>query len=105
MVPDGVFADMDLCNTVEHGCEHQCVSAPGSYYCICPEGQLLQEDGKSCGSKSSLTNQPCRTIMMTRIKVVNDRLIVTPMKVQVFNPFIVLHLLPKMSDCTNIFIQ
>lgn len=49
-----VFADMDLCNTVEHGCEHQCVSTPGSYYCICAEGQLLQEDGKSCGSKSSL---------------------------------------------------
>lgn len=45
-----VFPDMDLCNTVEHGCEHQCVSTPGSYYCLCPEGQLLQEDGKSCGS-------------------------------------------------------
>lgn len=50
---DSVFTDMDLCNTVEHGCEHQCVSTPGSYYCICPEGQLLQEDGKSCGSESS----------------------------------------------------
>lgn len=50
-----VFADMDLCNTVEHGCEHQCVSTPGSYYCICPEGQLLQEDGKSCGSKCATT--------------------------------------------------
>lgn len=49
-----VFADMDMCNTVEHGCEHQCVSTPGSYYCICPEGQLLQEDGKSCGSKWTL---------------------------------------------------
>uniref|UniRef100_A0A672ZFL7 Matrilin 4 n=1 Tax=Sphaeramia orbicularis TaxID=375764 RepID=A0A672ZFL7_9TELE len=48
-----VFADMDLCNTVEHGCEHQCVSTPGSYYCICPEGQLLQEDGKSCGTCKS----------------------------------------------------
>lgn len=42
---------MDLCNSVEHGCEHQCVSAPGSYYCICPEGRSLQEDAKSCGSK------------------------------------------------------
>lgn len=46
---------MDLCNTVEHGCEHQCVSTPGSFYCICPEGQLLQDDGKSCGSKSTAT--------------------------------------------------
>ena len=51
---DCVFADMDMCNTVEHGCEHQCVSTPGSYYCICPEGQLLQEDGKSCGSESTI---------------------------------------------------
>uniref|UniRef100_A0A3Q1HT20 VWFA domain-containing protein n=1 Tax=Anabas testudineus TaxID=64144 RepID=A0A3Q1HT20_ANATE len=48
-----VFADIDMCNTVEHGCEHQCVSTPGSYYCICPEGQLLQEDGKSCGTCKS----------------------------------------------------
>lgn len=46
-------ADMDMCSTVEHGCEHQCVSTPGSYYCICPEGRLLQDDGKSCGSKST----------------------------------------------------
>lgn len=42
---------MDLCNTLEHGCEHQCVSTPGSYYCVCPEGQQLQEDGKSCGGE------------------------------------------------------
>lgn len=49
-----VFADMDRCNSVEHGCEHQCVSTPGSYYCVCPEGQSLQEDAKSCGSKSDV---------------------------------------------------
>ncbi|XP_031156152.1 matrilin-4-like [Sander lucioperca] len=28
-------------------------STLGLYYCICPEGQLLQEDGKSCGTCKS----------------------------------------------------
>uniref|UniRef100_A0A668SWH0 VWFA domain-containing protein n=1 Tax=Oreochromis aureus TaxID=47969 RepID=A0A668SWH0_OREAU len=46
----GVICAFCLC---VHGCEYQCVSTPGSYHCICPEGQLLQDDGKSCGSKSS----------------------------------------------------
>uniref|UniRef100_A0A3Q4GHK7 Matrilin 4 n=1 Tax=Neolamprologus brichardi TaxID=32507 RepID=A0A3Q4GHK7_NEOBR len=47
------LCDMNMCNTVEHGCEYQCVSTPGSYHCICPEGQLLQDDGKSCGTCKS----------------------------------------------------
>ncbi len=42
----------NLCNTVEHGCEYQCVSTPGAYHCICPEGHVLQDDGKSCGSNA-----------------------------------------------------
>lgn len=56
VVQDKLFLFMssaadNLCNTVEHGCEHQCVSTPGSYHCICPEGHVLQDDGKTCGSK------------------------------------------------------
>uniref|UniRef100_A0AAY4ACX3 VWFA domain-containing protein n=1 Tax=Denticeps clupeoides TaxID=299321 RepID=A0AAY4ACX3_9TELE len=48
-----VFQDklcLDICQTVDHGCEHQCVSKPGlgSYLCICSEGYTLGEDGKSC---------------------------------------------------------
>uniref|UniRef100_A0AAY4ADD8 VWFA domain-containing protein n=1 Tax=Denticeps clupeoides TaxID=299321 RepID=A0AAY4ADD8_9TELE len=41
---------LDICQTVDHGCEHQCVSKPGlgSYLCICSEGYTLGEDGKSC---------------------------------------------------------
>lgn len=38
----------DLCNGVDHGCEFQCVSEGLSYRCLCPEGQQLQADGKSC---------------------------------------------------------
>uniref|UniRef100_A0AAX7TAF6 VWFA domain-containing protein n=1 Tax=Astatotilapia calliptera TaxID=8154 RepID=A0AAX7TAF6_ASTCA len=54
------FACVSLCYGVicafclfVHGCEYQCVSTPGSYHCICPEGQLLQDDGKSCGTCKS----------------------------------------------------
>ncbi|XP_062058358.1 matrilin-4 isoform X3 [Lepus europaeus] len=38
----------DLCNSVDHGCEFQCVSEGLSYRCLCPEGQPLEADGKSC---------------------------------------------------------
>uniref|UniRef100_A0A8D2L8R6 Matrilin 4 n=1 Tax=Varanus komodoensis TaxID=61221 RepID=A0A8D2L8R6_VARKO len=38
----------DLCNSIEHGCEFKCVSTAGSYHCVCPEGQQLQADKKTC---------------------------------------------------------
>lgn len=41
----------DLCNGVDHGCEFKCVSTDGSYHCVCPEGQQLQADGKTCSSE------------------------------------------------------
>lgn len=51
---------MDLCNSVGHGCEHQCVSTPGSYHCVCPEGRSLQEDGRSCGGECPAAVVPLR---------------------------------------------
>ncbi|OXB53063.1 hypothetical protein ASZ78_003242 [Callipepla squamata] len=39
---------IDLCNGVDHGCEFKCVSSEDSFHCVCPEGQQLQADGKTC---------------------------------------------------------
>lgn len=44
---------LDLCQTVLHGCEHQCISTNDSYICRCFEGFMLAEDGKSCKSMIS----------------------------------------------------
>uniref|UniRef100_A0A3P9QA76 VWFA domain-containing protein n=1 Tax=Poecilia reticulata TaxID=8081 RepID=A0A3P9QA76_POERE len=38
---------VDLCQTLDHGCEHLCVSTTDSYICKCNEGFLLAEDRKS----------------------------------------------------------
>ena len=42
----------DVCQAVDHGCEHACVSTGESYVCKCMEGFRLAEDGKRCRSKS-----------------------------------------------------
>uniref|UniRef100_A0A3B4BDD7 VWFA domain-containing protein n=1 Tax=Periophthalmus magnuspinnatus TaxID=409849 RepID=A0A3B4BDD7_9GOBI len=44
----------DICaETVDHGCEHLCVSTNGSYVCKCFEGFTLAEDQKSCKNCNS----------------------------------------------------
>uniref|UniRef100_A0A8C9WI46 Matrilin 2 n=1 Tax=Scleropages formosus TaxID=113540 RepID=A0A8C9WI46_SCLFO len=45
-------ADNDPCSTVDHQCEHGCVSTPVSYACRCREGYTLNPDNKTwsaCG--------------------------------------------------------
>ncbi|KAK6471650.1 matrilin-4-like [Huso huso] len=41
---------LDLCSEMPHGCEHVCVSTPGSYHCECNPGYKLNEDGKTCSA-------------------------------------------------------
>uniref|UniRef100_A0A672YI41 Matrilin 2 n=1 Tax=Sphaeramia orbicularis TaxID=375764 RepID=A0A672YI41_9TELE len=38
----------DMCEVVDHRCQHICVSSPASYRCKCRKGFILAEDGKSC---------------------------------------------------------
>ncbi|XP_064529705.1 matrilin-4 [Pseudopipra pipra] len=39
---------VDMCVEQEHGCQHSCVSTPGSFYCECNPGYRLNVDGKTC---------------------------------------------------------
>uniref|UniRef100_A0A8D0L9S5 EGF-like domain-containing protein n=1 Tax=Sphenodon punctatus TaxID=8508 RepID=A0A8D0L9S5_SPHPU len=40
--------DVNECTNENGDCEDQCCNTIGSYYCRCPAGQKLGEDGKSC---------------------------------------------------------
>lgn len=44
----------DVCQAVDHGCEHLCVNSGESYICKCLEGFGLAEDGKRCRSRCSV---------------------------------------------------
>uniref|UniRef100_A0A3Q1EQ72 Matrilin 2 n=1 Tax=Acanthochromis polyacanthus TaxID=80966 RepID=A0A3Q1EQ72_9TELE len=43
----------EMCDVVDHQCQHICVSSPASYRCKCRKGFTLNPDGKTC--KVSLT--------------------------------------------------
>lgn len=38
----------ELCEVVDHQCQHICVSSPASYRCQCRKGFTLNPDGKTC---------------------------------------------------------
>uniref|UniRef100_A0A667ZQ85 Matrilin 2 n=1 Tax=Myripristis murdjan TaxID=586833 RepID=A0A667ZQ85_9TELE len=38
----------DMCEVVDHQCQHICVSTPASYRCKCKKGYVLNLDGKTC---------------------------------------------------------
>ncbi|KAL4680587.1 hypothetical protein H8959_022528 [Pygathrix nigripes] len=53
---------IDLCAEGTHGCEHHCVNSPGSYFCRCQVGFVLQQDQKSCRAIDycSFSNHSCQ---------------------------------------------
>lgn len=42
---------VNACADGRHGCQHQCISARGSYSCHCRAGYYLNQDKRSCTSK------------------------------------------------------
>uniref|UniRef100_A0A8C9VS80 Matrilin 4 n=1 Tax=Scleropages formosus TaxID=113540 RepID=A0A8C9VS80_SCLFO len=76
----GTICEDDLCNTVEHGCQHRCVSTPGSYFCVCPEDQQLQEDGKSCGT--------CRSANIDLVLLIDGSKSVRPQNFELVKKFV-----------------
>ncbi|GAA6088582.1 multiple epidermal growth factor-like domains protein 6 isoform X1 [Tachysurus ichikawai] len=40
--------DVNECEETNGGCETLCCNTIGSFYCKCPSGQELKEDGKTC---------------------------------------------------------
>ena len=40
--------DTNECLTNNGGCSHRCTNTPGSYYCGCPSGYVLQSDNRNC---------------------------------------------------------
>lgn len=45
--------DLNECEETNGGCEALCCNTIGSFYCRCPPGQKLNEDGKTCQGESS----------------------------------------------------
>ncbi|DAA23067.1 matrilin-4 precursor [Bos taurus] len=58
----GRLCTLDLCTEGDHGCEHQCVSMPGSYFCRCQAGFVLQQEQRSCRAidHCSFGNHSCQ---------------------------------------------
>ena len=47
-------ADVDECDRLNGGCEHQCLNNVGSFLCMCSEGYTLAGDGLHCeGNKQT----------------------------------------------------
>ena len=43
--------DVDECDVLNGGCEHQCKNRNDSFICQCNRGYSLSGDGKSCSGK------------------------------------------------------
>ncbi|XP_031543636.2 matrilin-4 isoform X1 [Vicugna pacos] len=58
----GRLCRKDLCAEGGHGCQHQCVSAPGTFHCACNPGYQLAADNKSCSAidHCSFGNHSCQ---------------------------------------------
>ena len=59
----GICVDIDECQ-IDNWCQHQCINTIGGWQCLCPEGKVLRNDGKTCGiqcyhCEGAATNAEC----------------------------------------------
>ena len=50
--------DIDECEIGTDGCEQVCINIPGTFYCNCSEGYLLNDDGFSCEGEIIVEESP-----------------------------------------------
>ena len=43
-----ISVDVDDCDTLNGGCDHNCLNLEGSFECSCRDGFVLGEDSMSC---------------------------------------------------------
>lgn len=41
-------SDVDECEQGSAGCDHNCTNTPGSYFCTCMDGYVLESDNHTC---------------------------------------------------------
>ena len=46
-----VYLDINECEMLNGGCQHQCKNTNGSYLCQCNDGFLLNGNGRTCSGK------------------------------------------------------
>uniref|UniRef100_A0A8C5KBE0 Matrilin-4 n=1 Tax=Jaculus jaculus TaxID=51337 RepID=A0A8C5KBE0_JACJA len=65
----GRLCAIDQCAEGSHGCEHHCVSTPGSYFCRCRAGFTLQQDQRSCRAIDycTLGNHSCQHMCVSTL--------------------------------------
>ena len=49
--------DINECETLNGGCDHQCKNANGSYICECNKGFFLDGNGKTCSGISKIESK------------------------------------------------
>uniref|UniRef100_A0A3B3TA77 EGF-like calcium-binding domain-containing protein n=1 Tax=Paramormyrops kingsleyae TaxID=1676925 RepID=A0A3B3TA77_9TELE len=52
-----LLLDVNECTADNGGCEGQCCNTIGSFYCKCPKGMRLSQDGKACEGKGTFVSQ------------------------------------------------
>uniref|UniRef100_A0A3P9HVM7 Matrilin 2 n=1 Tax=Oryzias latipes TaxID=8090 RepID=A0A3P9HVM7_ORYLA len=79
---------VDVCQTLEHGCEHQCVANGSSYMCKCFEGFILAEDKRSCKSRRACIKPECHDGVMDLVFVIDGSKSLGPANFELVKQFV-----------------